>query len=404
MIVSVLWPCWEWGPAGQRSLRYLTTSFAEDSVKRDTRKHRDLIVSEWYRTLWPDVELIRTGEMSFANRDMGTREGSAFGSLTSKRGDRLIIDDPHSTKTAESDAERERTVRQFQEGSLNRLNDQARSAIVVVMQRLHEKDISGAILSRKIGFEHLCLPMEFETERRCRTSIGFEDPRSYDGELLDPVRFPREIVDRDLKAFVYSWAGQYQQRPAPREGGLFKRRWFEIVGAVPAGASRVRKWDLAGTKDGGDWTVGLLMARDLASFVYIEDVVRFQGSPAEVEAAIINTAHLDRARFGMLRVGLNQDPGQAGKAQISHLTRQLQGFVVESERETGSKETRAAPLASQAEAGNVKIVAGAWNEAFFSEIEVFPAGAHDDQVDAASEALRMLSEGFNLNTYLKAYG
>lgn len=173
LIVSVLWPAWEWGPCGMRSLRYLTTSFNDGPVKRDTRKMRDLILSNWYRTLWPEVVLTRTGETSFANSDTGTREGVAFGSLTSQRGDRAIFDDPHSVRTAESDTERSNTTRLFREGALNRLNDMQRSALVVIMQRLHEDDISGLILKLKMGFVHLMLPMEFDPARACVTEIGF---------------------------------------------------------------------------------------------------------------------------------------------------------------------------------------------------------------------------------------
>jgi hypothetical protein len=99
----------------------------------------------------------------------------AFGSLTSQRGDRLIIDDPHSVETAESDAERTATTRKFREGATNRLNSQEKSPIVVIMQRLHANDC-GTILALKMGYVHLCLPMEFEP-RRCSTIIGFQDPR-----------------------------------------------------------------------------------------------------------------------------------------------------------------------------------------------------------------------------------
>lgn len=396
LIVSVLWQAWEWGPRGLASLRYLTTSFNEGPVKRDTRKTRDLMLSHWFKALWPEIVLSRTGETSFANTATGTREGVAFGSLTSQRGDRLIIDDPHSTETAESDADRTATTRKFREGATNRLNDQERSAIVVIMQRLHEQDLSGVIQKLGMGYVHVCLPMEFEPARRCETLIGFKDPRQEEGELLDPVRFPRSAVDalkRDMGSYAY--AGQYQQRPAPRDGGMFKRHWFGITPAVPANSSRVRKWDLAATAETGgrdpDWTVGLLMARDISGFVYVEDVIRFRGSSADVERAIVNTAALDADRYGIVRIGLNQDPGQAGKAQIGYLTRALMGFNVESERETGTKEVRAAPLAAQAEAGNVKIVTAPWNEAFLSELENFPTGSHDDQVDAASGAFAMLA-------------
>lgn len=317
LLVSVLWQAWEWGPRGKRSLRYLTTAFNDGPVKRDTRKTRDLILSEWYQALWPEVSLTRTAEMSFANSDTGTREGVSFGSLTSQRGDRLIIDDPHSTETAESETERNNTTRKFREGALNRLNDQEKSAIVVIMQRLHEDDISGVILKMGMGYTHLMLPMEFEPERACHTEIGFADPRSYDGELLDPVRFPREVFDQLKRDSTdYAIAGQYQQRPAPREGGLFKRHWFEVVPAAPAAARRVRGWDLAASKarvgsnaSGPAYTAGVRLS-ELNGVYYVEHVIREREDAAGVERILKATAESDGRG---VQISIPQDPGQAGK-------------------------------------------------------------------------------------------
>lgn len=392
LLVSVLWPAWEWGPEGRRSLRYIATSFAEGAARRDTRKHRDLVLSDWHRTLWPEVRLVRAGEMSFANTDTGSREGVAFASLTSRRGDRLIIDDPHSTETAESEAQRASTVRAFREGATNRLNDQARSAIVVVMQRLHERDLAGTILAHGMDYEHLMLPMAFERERACRTRIGFSDPRRDEGELLDPRRFPAPVVaalKRDMGR--YAWAGQYQQRPAPRDGGLFRRAWFEVVDALPSGPRRsVRAWDLGATRDGGDPTVGVKISRGQDGVFHVEDVVLEHAGPHEVERLIHATAARDGASTV---VRLPQDPGAAGKAYAATLVRLLAGYVVRAKPATGDKATRAAPAAAQAEAGNLKLLRAAWNDRLIEEAVGFPTGAHDDQVDALADAVNELALG-----------
>lgn len=403
MIVSVMWQAYEWGPRGLRSMRYLTTSFNDGPVKRDTRKTRDLIMSDWYQALFPDVRMTRTGETSFANSDTGTREGVAFGSLTSQRGDRLIVDDPHSTETAESEVDREKTTRKFREGALNRLNDQEKSAIVVIMQRLHEEDITGVIQKLGMGFTWLILPMEYEPGRAKPTSIGFEDPRAEEGELLDPVRFPRHVVEalkRDMGSYAY--AGQYQQRPAARDGGLFKRSWFKFVHAMPSGhRRRVRAWDLAATKkatgNNPDWTAGLKMSSGpgLVPFL-IEGVSRFRGSPMDVDAAIMQHAALDTQAT---TIRLTQDPGQAGKAQAETFIRKLAGYSAVVKPATGDKATRATPAAVQCEAGNVFILLtddpdqDAWVEPFLNELCLFPAGAHDDQVDAFADALNELALG-----------
>lgn len=230
LLVSVFWPAWEWGPAGLPATRYVTTSHSENFAKRDARKMRDLINSEWYQSLWGDqVRLAREGETSFANTATGFREAMPFKSLTGARGDRVIIDDPHSTETAESEAERERATRLFRESVPTRLNNPVSSAIVIVMQRLHEQDVSGVAIDLGLGYEHLMLPMEFEPARRCRTSIGFVDPRTTDGELLCEGRFPRQVVERDkLVLGKYAVAGQFQQRPMPRGGGIFQRDHWRL--------------------------------------------------------------------------------------------------------------------------------------------------------------------------------
>ncbi|TNE37196.1 MAG: terminase [Alphaproteobacteria bacterium] len=184
--------------------------------------------------------------------------------------------------------------------------------------------------------------------------------------------------------------GNWKIRPAG--GQFFRRGWFETVGAVPATARRVRGWDLAagdaGTDGKSDWTAGVRMARDADGIFYVEHVERFQGSPRIVAKTLYNLALGDGVQAG---IALPQDPGQAGKAQVQSLIHMLAGFRVQSQPVTGSKLVRAMPFSAQAEAGNVRLVRGAWNEAFLAELENFPAGRHDDQVDAACEAFQALT-------------
>ena len=388
LIASVFWHAWEWGPKGMRTMRYLTTSFNDGPVKRDTRKCRDLIQSEWFQSLWPEVELTRAGETSFANSSTGTREGVSFGSLTSQRGDRLVIDDPHSTETAESEKEREATTRKFREGAQNRLNDQKESAIVVIMQRLHEADISGVIQSLGMDYVHLCLPMEYELDRPSKTSIGFEDPRTQDGDLLDPIRFPRDEVEklkRDMGSYAY--AGQYQQRPAPREGGMFQRSDFSVIRAVPAGTRFVRGWDFAASKKSNSpFSAGVKIGKTPEGRFVVAHVARERvNSPRKM---LKNTASQDGDD---VFISYPQDPGQAGKDQAKSIAKDLAGYRFTYNPESGDKVTRAEPLSAQSEAENVDILEGDWNEAFLDEICTFPNGAFMDQVDAASRAFNELA-------------
>lgn len=411
-LVLVFWTAWEWGPMGLAHLQVLATSYSQPNVLRDNLKLRRLVESDRFQALWPlQLRGDQNAKGKFENVENGFSEARPFGSMTGGRGDRVKIDDPHSTETAESDPERETAVRIFREGLSDRLNDITTSAIVIIMQRLHAKDVAAVALELDIGFVHLNLPMEFEAEHvgkdgkktggPCRTYVNdelfFEDPRTEDGELLFPERFPAaEVASLKRAKGSYAWAGQYQQRPAPRDGGMFKRAWFEVVEVAPKSRRKVRRWDLGATEkkadNDPDFTAGLLMS-EVEGIYYIEDVTRDQVSPAGVERMVKNTATHDGKA---VQIVIPQDPGAAGKSYAAALIKQLAGWKIRAEIESGSKVVRAESVCAQAEAGNVKLVRGAWNEAFLEEVSVFPGGAHDDQVDAMSGAFASL---LTLSTY-----
>lgn len=391
LLTGVLWPSWEWGPKGLPGMRYLGTAHKQDLAVRDNLKARRLIQSAWYQQRWP-IKLTgdQNAKTKFENDSTGFREAMAFGSMTGSRGDRVLLDDPLSVDHANSDADLKSAEITFTEALPTRVNNDG-SAIVVIMQRLNEKDTSGIIIKRDLGYTHLCLPMRFEAERRCVTSIGFRDPRTVDGELLFPERFPETTVKALEKTMgSYAAAGQLQQRPAPRDGGMFKRAWFPIVRAVPAGTKFVRGWDLAATEGAGDWTAGVKIGRQKNGRFIIANVVRDQKSAAGVERLLTNTASQDGYQCEQ---SLPQDPGQAGKQQASYYIGKLAGYTAHATTESGDKETRANPLSAQAEAGNVDILEGDWNDVFLDELCVFPNGEHDDQVDGASRAFNALALG-----------
>ena len=171
-------------------------------------------------------------------------------------------------------------------------------------------------------------------------------------------------------------------------GSFFQRRFLPVVEAAPARARRVRAWDLAAGEGSGDWTVGVKLARAEDGTFHLEHVERFQGSPGKVEQAIRAIAESDGPA---VTVSIPQDPGQAGKAQARWLAAALAGYPIRVRTETGSKETRAAPVSAQAEAGNLTLVRGPWLEPLLREMERFPKGAHDDQVDALAAAFHCLT-------------
>ena len=185
----------------------------------------------------------------------------------------------------------------------------------------------------------------------------------------------------------------------PAKGLYFKRGWFQYSDAGPVDAMRIRFWDRAATQN-GDWTVGLLLARTPDGKLYIEDVQRLRGTPGEVQRHILTTASLDGKA---VTVGLTEDPGQAGKFEKEHYTKALSGYRFKFLRETGDKVTRAGPISSQVEHGNVTIVDGCWNKAFIEELEDFPEGKYDDQVDALSGAFALIPKHATVKSPLLLY-
>jgi predicted phage terminase large subunit-like protein len=183
-------------------------------------------------------------------------------------------------------------------------------------------------------------------------------------------------------------------------GLLFNRAWCQVVDAAPAGLVVKRGWDLAATpkteSNDPDWTCGVKLGRTSDGRYVVLDHRRLRGTPAAVERFLANTAAEDGPD---VEIALPQDPGQAGKSQAAALVRALEGFTVRATPESGDKVTRFGPFSAQAEAGNVYVLRGAWNDAWFSSLEGFPTAAHDDDADATSRAFgahqsRMKSAGF----------
>jgi predicted phage terminase large subunit-like protein len=212
--------------------------------------------------------------------------------------------------------------------------------------------------------------------------------------LLDPVQYAR-LREND-------WESEYAA------GLMFQRGWFELVDAAPAHAQRARYWDRAATEvrfkgqaslqpqaiNDPDWTAGPMCSRDRKTGrFYVEDVVRFRGKPGDVEQTILKTAEADEQKYGRhgFTILLEQEPGASGEAEVANYLKLLARWHVVAIRATGDKIRRAGPASAQSQARNVSVLRGEWNGAFFSELEAFPKGKHDDQVDGFSGAYNWLS-------------
>jgi predicted phage terminase large subunit-like protein len=231
LATNVFFPAWEWGPRNMPSTRYISFSYASPLTQRDNEKFYRVCSSDIYQRFWGDrVKFVKENITKYENDRTGWKLATSVGGVgTGERGDRLLLDDPHNVKDGESETIRKETVRWFRESLSSRVNDPMKSAFIIIMQRVHEDDVSGTIISENLDYDHLCLPVKFDSAfPRCETSIGFKDERQH-GELLLPKRMPIEFLNQQEKELgPYAFAAQYQQQPVPRGGGIIKSDWWQL--------------------------------------------------------------------------------------------------------------------------------------------------------------------------------
>lgn len=359
---------------------FIHVSYASPLAINNSANVRALVQHETYGEIFGGCRLASdakahwtttAGGVMYATGAGGTITGFGAGKHREGFGGAIIIDDPHKADEARSDVMRQGVIDWFQNTLESRKNS-PRTPIIVIMQRLHERDLSGWLLGGGNGetWEHVVL-----------------DAITPDGDALWPEKHDIVTLRTMERASPYVFAGQYRQRPAPPEGGIIKPDQLQVIDALPAvPIDWVRGWDLASTTT-GDYTAGAKLGKLQDGRFVIADMVRLRAGPDERDAALRNTSSRDGNR---VKVSIPQDPGQAGKTQALHLTRMLAGYPVHTSPESGDKVTRAEPLASQINVGNVLMLRGPWNDELINEMRLFPNGANEDQVDALSRASEAL--------------
>ncbi|MDR0478297.1 MAG: phage terminase large subunit [Burkholderiaceae bacterium] len=369
-----------WAMGQVPDAEFIHASYAAPLAVNNSAAVRALVQHEAYQAIFPGCKLASDAKSHWTTTSQGVMYATGaggtitgFGAGKHREGfsGALILDDVHKADEARSDVIRQGVIDWFQNTVESRKNSPD-TPIILIMQRLHERDLSGWLLGGGNGeaWDHVCLPAI-----------------TADGAALWPEKHTLEDLRRMERAAPYVFAGQYLQRPAPPEGGIIKPDAITVVDALPAGTIQwVRGWDLAASVD-GDYTAGAKLGKLADGRIVIADMVRLRGGPDERDAALANTA----ARDGRaVRVSLPQDPGQAGKTQALYLTRKLAGYRVTTSPESGDKITRAEPLAAQINVGNALMLRGAWNDGLIDEMRMFPNGTHDDQIDALSRAFAEL--------------
>lgn len=404
LIASVFWPTWEW--TTRPHLRYLCVSFDQGLSTRDNKRVRDLVTSEWYQARWPHVQL--ADDQNQKTRFNTTAGGWRIATTVRGRGlgehpHRKIVDDPHNTREAESAVERQTAI-DFFDQTLSTRGAALNAATVVFMQRLNEGDLSGHWLATSEPV-HVCLPMRFEPRRMPRTPIGWQDPRTIPGELLWPALFDAKTLARlERPLGSYGVAGQMQQRPAPAEGGLLKRHWWQFYRPMPL--PRVDEIVLScdtALKDKklSDFWAAQAWGRRGAD-VFLLRSARGRWDLVEGEQQIKDLYRWAREVFPGVKLSVLIENAAAGPDVIAALKRVVPGIIPITPK--GDKVQRAFAVTPVIEAGNVWIPGAAlpngdfdvaftpaWVQDFLAECAAFPNGANDDQVDAMSQALLRLT-------------
>lgn len=406
---STFWPAWVWGPAGRPQTKFLCATHGQSLSEKNARLHRDLVKSAWYQERWGDIAKIGKDSVDQVREFRNTAGGWRFstsveGDAIGRHADVLLFDDLAKTQEVMGaqvvdPAGIERANRFWFEVMYTRRSNPLTTARVGIAQRLHHDDTVGKCIER--GYSALVLPMEYDSRRRCSTVVRwtppggterapFEDPRTTDGELLAPARFPREVVDEDKRALgPIAFEAQNQQNPSPATGAIFENlhscgRWSE----VPEKARRIITVDCA-FKD-----------KKTSDFVAIQV---WAVDRSEKPLYYLEHQHLERLGFGATleairevaagwpRAAIYVEDKANGPAIVETLQKEIAG-VQDWSPGSASKVSRAEAVAHLFKT-SVRLppdIRAPWIGAYITTMHRFPYVKNDDSVDATTMALLIL--------------
>ena len=446
LMLNVFWPAWEMGPKKLAHLRYISTSYSSALTERDNARFLRVLQSPLYKTLWPHVVVAKEGVGEVSTTKTGWKVATSVGGkMTGMRGDRILIDDANNPADVESSQVRGQTVLWLREVMPDRLNNLAEGVIISIQQRTHEEDATGTLAEYGTDYTWLCIPMEFDPLRFLPTVLRRDedgepsdvwlDPRGLDddgnqleglytdpkgvlrlregspmakaeGALAWPDRFAREQVEeqRRIKG-PYGFSGQYQQLPTARGGSIVQRDWWN-------------SWTRPTFPDFGTVVASLDTALEQSDESDYNALVAFGAFPSENGSPQLMLRLGERKRCSLAElVKWTYDHCVRVKADyllIEHKTRgrdvydEIRRLYQSAPFETillkvnGDKVSRLNAV-SHLFSGDVRVdaVSGisiyengmiwapetSWADDVINEVASFPRGAHDDLVDAVSQAL-----------------
>jgi predicted phage terminase large subunit-like protein len=399
ILVSVCYPSWRWIRVPER--RFLFTSYSQKLSTKHSVDRRQLLESPWYQDAWNDrfsISIDQNEKMKFSNNKRGHMIATSMGgSATGEGGDELIVDDPIDTSMAKSKLKREKSVEDFDRKFTSRLNDKKNGVILIVMQRLHERDHTGHILAKDAGYMHVKLPAIAEERQRLVFPVSKKIITRERGDILHPAReglIELEKIKKDLGSQAF--AGQYQQRPTAEEGGLIKREWIKYYrekDLPPRYEEELISVDCTFKNlDTSDFVAGQVWSR-FGPKCYLRGRVKERLDIIGTIEMIIKLS----TRFPKAHTKLVEDKAN-GSAVIQLLKNRVSGLIAVEPKD--SKISRLNAIAPFWEAGDIYLPhpdEAPWILEYVEELVNFPNAANDDEVDATSQALTRLKANMGID-------
>ena len=385
-IVNLLFPAWLW--TRNPSLRFMCISYSHMLSQALSAKARDILKTERYQQLFPNVKIRRDSDSKtlFKLTGGGERFTTSTGSTaTGLHAHLILIDDPINSAEVQTP------------NLMNAVNDwlssylstrkvcKARTATVMIMQRLSVNDPTAYLIERSSHIRHVCLPAELTSDVK-----PVEYRKIYRDGLLDPTRMSEKILEKQKDRMgEMQYAGQFLQKPVARGGNLFKIDKLITLSINPHTIKKeIRGWDKASTiNKHADYTASCKMGKLANGQYIILDVMRGKWEIHERELTIRKTADIDNAS---VEIVIEKPAGEGGLQSAQNTVANLAGYKVNMVYPSGSKTDRAERFATQVNAGNVFMLKADWNTMFLDELGAFPNGKHDDMVDAAVIAFNQL--------------
>lgn len=366
------------------SIKFISSSYSASlSISLSTQARR-LIESDWFIKHFPDIEISRgeNTKSKYTTTNGGLRYcTSTGGTVTGMGADIIVIDDPQNPQLSRSEVERDNVNNFFNETMRSRLNDPSIGVFIIIMQRLHENDLTGMLLNLEPEeWEHICLPAE-ESE--------IVKPYELKSNYIDGLLFPKRLSKKILNGFKvglgsYGYSGQYDQMPSPSDGGILKRDWFKVVDDLPNGLTWNFFFDTAYTNKTSNDPSAMLCCALHKNKLYIKELktvrLEFPDLIKEIKRFCYNNG-VDEYSMSYI------EPKASGKSIVQYLLEYTDLNIIESKPPTNDKVTRVSAISSFVEAGRVNLLKGNWNESFLNECASFPNGKHDDQVDVLTMAI-----------------